>query len=111
MSISGIGAYNSFAMSALTGGASAANPSGASASSASGSSENPLQYLMNYASESPAKRLEDAWLAQHHLTEQALAAMPPSQQDAIRKEMADDIKKQLLQSSGGAPGAAANIVV
>jgi hypothetical protein len=47
--------------------------------------------------------MEEAWLARHHLTEQSLAAMPRAKQIAIRKEMAEDIKKMLHERSGGAP--------
>lgn len=112
MAISGIGSsYVGLAASAFAGGASA--PKAASGSSAAQSSTDgsgsALDYLVNYLKESPAKRMEDAWLAKHNLTEQQLAAMPPAQQSAIRKQMADDIKKK-LQESSGVPGANANVV-
>jgi hypothetical protein len=127
MSISGIGLYNnSYLPSALTrgatangggatAGAAAAAPAamsptdsafGAGASSGSGA----LQWLTNYLKESPAKQYEDAWLAQHHLTEQQLNAMPPGAQAAIRKQMEDDIKKKLQEQAGGSgTGAALDI--
>ena len=116
MAISGIGSsyggYGGVAGIGCAGGASGANAagcSGAAPSTADGSSDSAFEYLVNYLKESPAKRMEDAWLAQHHLSEQALAAMPPAQQDAIRKQMASDIKKK-LQETSGAPGANANVV-
>lgn len=113
MTISGIGSpYVGLAAGAFAGGAS--TPKAASGSSPAqpptDGSSSALDYLVNYLKESPAKRMEDAWLAKHHLTEQQLAAMPPAQQDALRKQMAEDIKKKLQQTSG-APGANANVVV
>jgi hypothetical protein len=116
MSVSGIGSYDSFTASTLLGGASGQPASGAAASSAasarsSGASNSALQDLVNYLKGSPAKRMEQAWLAQHNLTEQRLAAMPPVQQEALRKQMADDIKKKLQAQLGGSNGGVANIVV
>jgi hypothetical protein len=119
MSISGLGSFNSYFPSAPTGGASgqsapSAGPSAgpdAAALPSSGSSNSAYQFLANFLKESPAKQMEDLWLAKHHLTEQQLEAMPPAQQDAIKKQMADDIKKKLQEQSGGANGTAANIVV
>lgn len=112
MAISGIGSsYVGLAAGAFTSGAAApkaASGSGAAQSSTDGSGS-ALDFLVNYLKESPAKRMEDAWLAKHHLTEQQLAAMPPAQQDALRKQMAEEIKKK-LQETAGAPGANANVV-
>jgi hypothetical protein len=127
MSISGIGSNATTYASLFVGGASGAtasasntssasstsNPSSApnaAGSSSSGAPDSAMQYLVNYLKESPAKRMEDAWLAQHNLTEQQLAAMPPAQQDAIRKQMAEDIQKKLQQQTGGGSGAYANVV-
>jgi hypothetical protein len=121
MAISGVGSsYGVYTAGALT--SAASTPKTASASSASsasstsssagppiGGSSSALDYLVNYLKESPAKRMEDSWLAQHHLTEQQLAAMPPAQQEAVRKQMEADIKKK-LQEQSGAPGANANVV-
>lgn len=124
MSISGIGSYSNFylpgaATGAKAGGAAAANaaaaPDPADASSPTSATDSAsggsgaLQFLTNYLKESPAKRMEDAWLAQHHLTEQQLQAMPPQQQAALRKQMADDIKKKLQDLPGGGTGAALDI--
>ena len=118
MAVSGVGSsYGVYMAGALT--SAASTPKTTSASSASsassstgapiGGSNSALDYLVNYLKESPAKRMEDSWLAQHHLTEQQLAAMPPAQQDAVRKQMEADIKKK-LQEQSGAPGANANVV-
>jgi hypothetical protein len=111
MTISGIGS-NAIYPGMFAGGASGANAAGTSsavqtsaqisAQTPAGGSNSALQFLTDYLKESPAKRMEDAWLAKHHLTEQQLAAMPSAQQDAIRKQMADDIKKKLQEQSGGA---------
>jgi hypothetical protein len=83
-------------------------PAGADASASSGGSD-ALQYLENYLKESPAQRMEDAWLAKHHLSESQLEAMPPAQRDAIKKQMADDIKQELQAKTGGKTGTIANV--
>jgi hypothetical protein len=118
MAIGGIGSYNPYVGSTPAGAAAGASPSapaGASASQpASGASNSAYQYLVNYLKESPAQRMVDSWLAQHNLTEKALDAMPPAQQDAIRKQMAEDIKKKMQEGGGAgasAPGATVNIAV
>jgi hypothetical protein len=106
MSISGVGSYNSFAASALTGASSLAKSQAASGSAGAqgGDSGSALDFLTKYLNETPAQRMTDAWLKRHHLTEQQLESMPPDQQDAIRKQMADDIKKQIQEKSGGLGG-------
>lgn len=125
MSISGIGSYNGYFPSASLGGATGTSGTGASGTAAAAATDassatsptaagsdgnSAFQFLTNYLKESPAKRMEDAWLAQHHLTEQALNAMPPQQQAAIRKQMAEDIKKKMQEQSGtSGTGAVLNI--
>jgi hypothetical protein len=111
MSVSGIGSpYVGASAGPLGGGAAGAAGSSAADSATSTDSGSAFQYLVNYLKESPAKRMEDAWLAKHHLTEQSLAALPRDQQDAIRKQMVEDIKRE-MQEKAGEPGANANVVV
>jgi hypothetical protein len=119
MSISGIGSNNNYLPSALTTPATGANAAGGAnaldgSSPADGSSDgnSAMQFLTNYLKETPAQRMVDSWLAQHHLTEKQLDAMPPKQQQAIRKQMAEDIKKKVQEQTGGgaAPaGSALNV--
>jgi hypothetical protein len=111
MSISGIGSYAGFAASAFGAGSGGTQPAAsAGAAGSTDSSSDALQYLIKYMNESPAQRMEEAWLAKHHLSEQSLQAMSPDQQDAIRKQMAEDIKKQIQEKTGGL-GGNANVVV
>ncbi|HEY1722345.1 MAG TPA: hypothetical protein VGG27_13975 [Magnetospirillaceae bacterium] len=106
------------------GGASSAQPAAAGSSASSGMSSKAasesnaaVQSFMNYMKETPAQRFEDSWLAAHGLTEKELNAMPADKREAILKQMAEDMKKdvqqatqkKLAQSSGGA-GAAASML-
>lgn len=68
-------------------------------------------YFLNYMKETPAQRMEDAWLAAHHLTAKDLAAMPPAQREAIMRQMADDIKKETEQKAAAKSKAKTNILV
>jgi hypothetical protein len=122
VSITGVGSVGSFLQSF----ASRAAAQQAQAAAAQGSNQDAeltsdtpnatnkaVQDFLSYAKESPAQRMVDAWLKAHGLTEQDLAKMPPDKQAAIRKEMADDIKKQMEDQvqKNGAKGNLANIVV
>ena len=57
------------------------------------------QAFLKYQRETPAQKLEDAWLKAHHLTREQLAAMPPAQREAIEKQMAADLKEKLKQQA------------
>jgi len=57
------------------------------------------QAFLKYMKETPAQKLEDAWLKAHHLTREQLAAMPPAQREAIEKQMAADLKEKLKQQA------------
>jgi len=57
------------------------------------------QNFLKYMNETPAQKLEDAWLKAHHLTREQLAAMPPAQREAIEKQMAADLKEKLKQQA------------
>ncbi|MDR3425009.1 MAG: hypothetical protein P4M13_08050 [Alphaproteobacteria bacterium] len=59
--------------------------------------ESPEQAFLDFMKESPAERMEDMWLASHHLTKQDLAAMSPEKREAIEKQMAHDIKQEIEQ--------------
>jgi hypothetical protein len=97
MSTMGINQAAVGAATGLTGGTSAAGTSKAAQEDSTA-----VTNFLNYMKESPAQRLEDAWLAAHGLTEKDLLAMSPDKRQAILKQMADDIKRQLQQATQNA---------
>jgi hypothetical protein len=121
MSIAGVSGAGSFFQSpaaraaAQQAQAAAADDSGLTSNTPNATNSS-VQSFLNYAKESPAQRMVDDWLKAHGLTEQELDKMPPDKQAAIRKEMADDIKKQIdeqVEKKTGAtvsPGGLTNIV-
>ena len=90
--------------------ATAAPPKAASATkSATAKSDQATQDFLAYMKETPAQRLEDAWLASHHLTRKDLEAMSPEQRKAIEKQMETEIEAQIKQAAQSRPKT--NIVV
>ncbi len=70
-----------------------------SSNQATGSTgDSAAQAFLNYMKETPAQKLEDAWLASHHLTRKELEAMSPEKRQAIEKQMAEEIKAQTKQA-------------
>lgn len=55
--------------------------------------------FLDYMKEPVAKRMEDAWLKAHNLTEADLESMPPDQREAIVKEMEADIKAKMQEEA------------
>ena len=55
--------------------------------------------FLDYMKESPAERMIDRWLTSHHLTKEALAAMPQAQRDALEQQMKDDIEQQIKRAA------------
>ncbi len=100
MSTNGI---NQSAISALTGGGTGINNiTGAATSSkskAASEDASAVQNFMDYMKETPAQRFEDQWLKAHGLTQKDLDAMPADKRQAILKQMADDIKRQVQQAA------------
>ena len=56
-----------------------------------------VSFFMQYMKETPAQRFEDSWLAAHGLTEKDLQNMSPEKREAILKQMAEDMKRQMQQ--------------
>jgi hypothetical protein len=83
----------------------------ASADTASTVGDAAEQAFLNYMKESPAQKLEDQWLAAHHLTRKELDAMPPKQREAILKQMEAEIKQQLKQQTEAKTRARTNLLV
>ena len=67
--------------------------------------------FLDYMKKSPAERMQDAWLASHHLTKKDLEAMSPEQRKTIEKQMADEIQQQLKQTAANKPHAKTDILV
>lgn len=109
--------YASFYASSLTQGSTTksqqAQPtaSGSSIDPTSSASDTAEQTFLNYMKETPAQRMEDAWLASHHLTRKDLDAMSPEKRQAIEKQMAEDIKHQIKQATDKKSAASTNILV
>jgi hypothetical protein len=59
--------------------------------------------FLDYMKKSAAERMTDAWLAAHGLTRADLAAMSPEKRDAVMKQMAEDIRKQMEQEATAGP--------
>jgi hypothetical protein len=92
MSIQGIGAFTTPGSVTSSGGTTSKNQSQ--------SGDDAVQAFDNYMKETPAQRMEDAWLAAHNITKEQLAAMTPQQRAGIMKQMATDIKNQIEKKLG-----------
>ena len=53
--------------------------------------------LMKFLQMTPAQKMDFQWLSSHHLTQSNLASMTSDQRDAIRQQMANDIKTKAQQ--------------
>ena len=87
----------------------AASSSGSDDATASGNAD-PVQTFLNYMKETPAQKLEDAWLAGHHLTHKDLEKMSPEERTKIEKEMAADIKEKLKEQTEKKSGPTVNLL-
>jgi hypothetical protein len=63
------------------------------------STETGAQAFLDYMKETPAQRMEDAWLSAHHLTRQQLAEMSPAQRQAIMNQMEQDIQREIKEKA------------
>ena len=76
-----------------------ATKAASAAKSGAAKSDQATQDFLDYMKETPAQRLEDSWLAAHHLTRKDLEAMSPEQRKAIEKQMAADIEQQIKEAA------------
>ncbi len=53
--------------------------------------------LMKFLQMTPAQKMEYQWMSSHHLTQSSLASMTQQQRDAIREQMASDLKQKAQQ--------------
>ena len=72
-------------------------PSNGGASSSSSSGNDAVTQFMDYMKETPAQRMQDAWLQQHGISPQAFAAMTGAQKQKIIDERKQDIEAKLKQ--------------
>lgn len=112
--IAGLGAYAGIAADYRAGAqqrTAAALAAAAAAPAAATGASDPVQEFRNYMKETPAQRLEDTWLAAHHLTRQQYEAMSPQERDGIQKQMASELKEQVKQAALDKPGKKGGILV
>ena len=53
--------------------------------------------LMKFLQMTPSQKMDYQWLSSHHLTQSKLAAMTSDQRNAIRQQMANDLKTKAQQ--------------
>ncbi|MFC3162580.1 hypothetical protein [Ciceribacter thiooxidans] len=69
-----------------------------------------ISQFLDYSEMTFAERIRAAWLSDHDLTEEQLAALPDDQRKAIEDEIEEAVKRQLgLEGASG--GTSAEIVV
>jgi hypothetical protein len=83
----------------------------AAVQSAAPGASDPVQAFRNYMKETPAQRLEDTWLAAHHLTRAQYQAMSPQERQGIQKQMATELKEQVQQATLDKPSKKGGILV
>ena len=79
----------------------------ASSSSTSPSASDPLMSvapsgdssadLMKFLNMTPAQKMDYQYLSSHHITQQSLSQMSQTQRDALRQQMASDLKQKAQQ--------------
>jgi acyl-CoA reductase-like NAD-dependent aldehyde dehydrogenase len=57
------------------------------------------QQFLDYMKKTPLERMEEAWLAQHGLSKEKLAAMSPAERQGILDAMRQDIEQQMKESA------------
>jgi len=53
--------------------------------------------LIKFLQMTPAQKMDYQWMSSHHITQGSLAAMSQQQRDAIRQQMAGDLKQKAQQ--------------
>lgn len=99
--VGSIGGFNPMAFMATTA-LNRSSSQGASQSSVPTKAANnsAADEFMTYMKKSPAERMEDNWLKAHGLTREKLASMSTKEQEAIMKQMKDDIERALHEQAG-----------
>lgn len=65
--------------------------------------QNAEDIFLDYMKKSPAERMQDQWLKAHGLTKEKLASMSPKEQEAVMKQMQDDIEESLKRQAENKP--------
>ncbi|HVY13273.1 MAG TPA: hypothetical protein VHB73_06900 [Alphaproteobacteria bacterium] len=84
---------------------------GYSVSAVKDKAQNTIDQFLNFAKQTPAERLQEAWLKSHGYTKEKLAAMTPEQRDAVAKQMARDIAQQTKEAAENRTKTKVNIIV
>ncbi len=85
------------AFASLTSSSSASSPSASDPLMASAPTGDASVDLMKFLKMTPAQKMDYQWLSSHHLTQSNLASMSQDQRDAIRTQMANDLKTKAQQ--------------
>ncbi len=102
------------AFASLTSTSSSSSPSASDPLLASAPSGDASADLMKFLQMSPAQKMDYQWLSSHHLTQANLASMSQEQRDAIRQQMANDLKtkaQQTMDSQVAKANGGVNVVV
>lgn len=59
--------------------------------------QTPEDTFLSYVKKSPIERWVENWLKAHGLTKAEFDALPAERHEALAKEMAEDLKKAMLQ--------------
>jgi hypothetical protein len=79
--------------------ASASQSGGAGDLSKSNTGNSAVDDFLAYMKKSLAEHMADAWLAAHGLDRNKLKAMKPEDREAVLKQMAEDLKKEMAQAA------------
>lgn len=102
------------AFASLTSSPSSSSPSPSDPLLASAPSGDASADLMKFLQMTPAQKMDYQWLSGHHLTQSNLASMSQEQRDAIRTQMATDLKnkaQQDMDAKAAKAGGGVNVVV
>ncbi len=95
-------------------GASASNSSNSDPLMAVAPSGDSSDDLMRFLKMTPAQKMQYEWLNSHHITQQDLNGMSSDQRNAIRQQMAADLKQkaqQEMEAKAAKAGGGGNVVV
>lgn len=62
-----------------------------------GKAPSPEETFLAYVKKSPVERWIETWLKARGLTKEAFDALPPDEQEALAKEMAEDLKRAVRE--------------
>jgi hypothetical protein len=92
-------------------GASSGTPASLSAPSSPASGDGAVQAFESYFRETPAQRMQEAWLRQHGISQQQYNNMSAAEKQKVAAQMNQDIQTQLKQKLGTLTPSSTNILV